>query len=67
MYTVMQGLLIVCLWSACIAITGILGMILGSLCDRGFREEGRISNDLPSTIGMFVGVAVGTLLFVSIV
>lgn len=45
------------------AVVGaIIGLLLGSLFDRGRREDGNIRNDLPSTIGMFVG----TILFIYI-
>jgi hypothetical protein len=40
----------------------LIGLFLGSIFDRGARAEGNIRNDLPSTLGFLIGLALSIYL-----
>lgn len=38
------------------------GAVIGSLADSGHPAEGNVRNDLPSTIGIFLGLGLWALI-----
>jgi hypothetical protein len=40
-----------------IILGGFIGLMVGSVFDKGKRSDGDVRNDLPSTIGLILGLS----------